>query len=296
MLTFYLTLVAACYSESMTISLFVLSGAVLEATVQFEGPLGSDIETEIDSGKALQKAITEFDHGNRHDKILSMVRTVDFEHLNVNSVGGLEAKDDDENPFAKVPEEESAEERRERRATERKKALESRQHKETSRIKQKKKIREEGEPFQQTMKAKVKGWYRYCVKAKSQVVVEIDFRKESEMGGLNANGFVRTYEEMMMEEEEKSMEEDTAAEEGIKDEDFADTRAKLKALRRLLADIQNKQQQERHRLVLHTATNEHSHSRMVLSSLLETLLFLAVTSFQVYTIQRWFKGAPVLGR
>jgi hypothetical protein len=281
----------------MTISLFVLSGAELVATVQFQGPLGSDIETEIDSGRALQKAITEFDHGNRHAKILSMVKTVDFEHLNVNSdggdVGGLEEVD--ENPI-NVLEDETPEERRQRRARERKKALESRQHKEQSKIKQKKKIREEGEAFQQTMKAKVKGWYRYCVMAKSQVVVEIDFRKESEMGGLNENGFVRTYEEKIMEEEEKTMEEDTAAEEGIKDEDFADTRAKLKALRRLLADIQNKQQQERHRLVLHTATNEHSHSRMVMSSLLETLLFLVVTSFQVYTIQRWFKGAPVLGR
>jgi hypothetical protein len=91
------------------------------------------------------------------------------------------------------------------------------------------------------------------------------------------------------------MEADTAAEEGIKDEDFVSTREKLNTLRQLLAEIQNKQQQERHRLVLHAATNEHSHSRMVLSSLLETLMFLIVTSFQVFTIRRWFKGASVLG-
>jgi hypothetical protein len=279
----------------MTLSLFVLSGAELVATMQFDGPLGSDPEQEIDSGKSLQKAIKEFDHGNRHGKIISMVETVDFEHLNVGNldVGGLEV-DEDEAPI--VPEDETSDQRRERRAKERKKALEARQHKEKSKIKQKKKIREEGEPFQKTVKALEKGWYRMCVQANSQVVVEMDFRKESEMGGINKKGHVRTYEEKLMEEEEEVMKEDTAVEEGIKDADFEMARAKLKTLRRLLADIQNKQQQERHRLLLHSATNEHSHSRMVLSSLLETLMFVVVSGFQVYTIRRWFKGAPVLGR
>jgi hypothetical protein len=280
----------------MTMSLFVLSGAELVATMQFDGPLGSDPEQEIDSGISLQKAIKEFDSGKRHGKIVTMVETVDFEHLNVGSLdgGGLEV-DGDENPII-VPEDETADQRRERRAKERKKALEARQHKETSKMKQKKKIREEGEPFQKTIKALVKGWYRMCVQANSQVVVEMDFRKESEMGGINEKGHVMTYEQKLMDEEEKVMEEDTAVEEGIKDSDFEMARAKLKTLRRLLADIQHKQQQERHRLLLHSATNEHSHSRMVLSSLLETLMFVLVSGFQVYTIRRWFKGAQLLGR
>jgi hypothetical protein len=62
------------------------------------------------------------------------------------------------------------------------------------------------------------------------------------------------------------------------------------------ADITNRQQKERHRIQLHSQTNEHSHSRMVLSSLFQTVLFCAVTGFQVFTIRRWFKGAPQLGR
>ena len=282
----------------MTLSLFVLSGAELVATLRFDGPLGSDPEQEIDSGISLQKAIKDYDnaHHKNRDGMISMANTVDFEHLNVGSVdgGGLEV-DEDEAPIT-VREDETSDQRRERRAKERKKALEARQHKEKSKIKQKKKIREEGEPFQKTMKAIVKGWYRMCVQANSQVVVEMDFRKESEMGGLNDKGHVRTYEQKLVEEEEEVMEEDTAVEEGIKDADFEMARAKLKTLRRLLADIQNRQQLERHRLVLHSATNEHSHSRMVLSSLLETLMFVVVSGFQVYTIRRWFKGAPVLGR
>jgi formate dehydrogenase maturation protein FdhE len=103
-------------------------------------------------------------------------------------------------------------------------------------------------------------------------------------------------EQKEVSDEDRLMDEDSAVMEGIKDEDFDSTKDKLKTLRRLLADIQTKQQQERHRLIVHAATNEHSHSRMVLSSLLETILFMAVTGFQVFTIRRWFKGAPVLGR
>lgn len=116
------------------------------------------------------------------------------------------------------------------------------------------------------------------------------------MGGVNENGHVFTYQEKALKEEDTYMQEDTAESEGIKDEDFQNTRDKLKTLRRLIADIQSKQSQERHRLMVHASTNEHSHSRMVLSSLLETVLFMAVTGYQVYTIRKWFRGAPVLGK
>ena len=129
-----------------------------------------------------------------------------------------------------------------------------------------------------------------------QVVAEMELRKESELGGLNEEGHVWTYEERTMVEEDIELEEDSAAAEGIKDEDFQETRDKIKDLRRLLNDIQNMQQKERRRLTVHAETNEHSHSSMVLNSLMETLLFMAVTGYQVYTIRKWFSGAPVLGR
>ena len=116
------------------------------------------------------------------------------------------------------------------------------------------------------------------------------------MGSLDDEGHVISYEQKEMKEEDRLLEEDTASEEGIKDEDFQSTRDKLRTLRRLLADIHSRQQKERRRLIVHAATNKHSHSRMVLSSLMETVLFMAVTGFQVYTIRRWFRGAPALGR
>ena len=129
-----------------------------------------------------------------------------------------------------------------------------------------------------------------------QVIAEMEMRKESELGAVDASGHVVTYEQKLMAEEDKELEKDTASQEGIKDEDFAETRDKVKDLRRLLNEIQSMQQKERRRLTNHAETNEHSHSRMVLSSLLETLLFMAVTGYQVYTIRKWFSGAPVLGR
>lgn len=118
----------------------------------------------------------------------------------------------------------------------------------------------------------------------------MELRKSSELGGIDSEtGHVYTYEKKQQLAEEKFLDEDTASEEeSIKDEDFEKTREQLRKLRRLLGEIQNKQQTERHRLVVHAATNAHSHSRMVLSSLLETVLFMLVTGFQVYTIRKWF--------
>jgi hypothetical protein len=277
----------------MTISLFILSGAELAAQMHFEGPLGSNPEKDINSGEDLQKAIDEFDGSKRHSSARKVLKVINFEHLNIGKDGDVQAGDGEE--IITVLEDETPEQRRERRAEERKTALQARQRKQHSEIKQKKLLREEGEPFQLTMNDIAKGWYRYCINTNSQVVVEIDFRKESEMGGIDEKGHVWTYEQKAMDEVDRMMEEDTAQEEGIKDEDFESTREKLKELRRLLADIQNKQSQERHRLLLHAATNEHSHSRMVLSSLFETLMFVVVSGFQVFTIRRWFKGPSVLG-
>jgi len=159
------------------------------------------------------------------------------------------------------------------------------------------KIRSDGEPIENTKKAPEAGWYRMCVESHmNQVIVEMEMRKESDLGGLNDEGHVMTHEERKMMEEDKELEQDTADEEGIKDEDFQETRDKVKDLRRILNDIQSMQQKERRRLTVHAETNEHSHSSMVLSSLTETLLFMAVTGYQVYTIRKWFSGAPVLGR
>lgn len=272
--------------ESVTMAVFVLSGPELLANVQFTGPVASlDTETGIE----LMQSIEQFDK-ERHPEAINFIDSVDFEHLT------LESEDDEDFEISPVSNDESAAERKQRRAVERKNALEARQRREQQKAMQQRKVRKEGEPYQKTVKAELAGWYRFCIHSShNQIVVEIDMRKESDFG-LNEYGAVMTLEQKEVSDEDRLMDEDSAVMEGIKDEDFDSTKDKLKTLRRLLADIQTKQQQERHRLIVHAATNEHSHSRMVLSSLLETILFMAVTGFQVFTIRRWFKGAPVLGR
>jgi len=283
-------------NESMTASIFVLNGEELKATVFLDGPVAPP---EVQTGRALQDAVDAFESTGSNGE----PEVVDFEHLNVSG----EYLDEDEDPNVagellgilgkKDKSTLTPEERRDLKDMQRKKILLKRQKQDEQKRHQHSKVREEGQPFEKTIKASRAGWYRFCVKAtQMQITAEIEIRKESELGGVDEEGDVLTYEDKSMQEEDKMLEEDTASEEGIKDEDFQGTKQKLKSLRRLLAEIQQAQQKERRRLVVHSATNKHSHSRMVLGSLLETVFFMAVTGYQVYTIRRWFRGAPALGR
>lgn len=261
--------------------------------IELFGPLPSD--DPIESGTALNEATNKYLSGKHSNDGLKISTLVDFEHLNL-------GPDDEEEDPAEVDSEEEGEEesetqRRERRDLSRRKALEARERRESRKRKQRSKVREEGEPYLKTVLAPTSGWYCFCIHGTwNQITAEIDLRKETEFGGVDEDGHVWTMQQKTLDEEEKLMELDTGSLEGIKDEDFESTKEKLKTLRRLLADIQSKQSQERHRLIVHAATNEHSHSRMVLSSLIETILFMVVTGFQIFTIRRWFRSAPVLGR
>jgi len=290
------------HREHVTVLAIVLGGRELKADIIFQGPIGP---SDIDSTIQLTQAVEEFErHGVSRDdnrERTDFEEVVDFEHLSILDElpddDGIE-EDDDAVDDDEALQEMTSEQRKAMREKQRRKALERKKRKQAHQHKQRAHARREGEPFVKTFRVKETGWYRFCLKSTSQpITVEADFRKESELGGLNEEtGHVNTFEEMAMKEEDKIMDADTAEEEGIKDEDFAETKEKLKTLRRLLAEIQSKQQQERHRLIVHSATNEHSHSRMVLGSLLETILFMVVTGVQIMTIRRWFKGAPVLGR
>ena len=289
-------------------SVFVLSGSQLKATVTLEGPTA---DSSVDNGIDLHASIVDYTTGKGNkpppsDRI-DFSEVVDFEHLNQMIVGnddeglagGGDSMVDDELKQPIDPNDPDVDgKRRERREKQRAKFLEQKQKREQRKLAQVKQIRQDGEPFVYTTKAPTAGWYRACVHSTwNQVVVEMEMRKESDLGGLDeTTGHVKSYEEQLMLQEDEELEQDTATEEGIKDEDFEETRSKIKDLRRLLNEIQSLQQRERRRLTVHAETNEHSHSRMVLSSLMETLLFMAVTGYQVYTIRKWFSGAPVLGR
>ncbi len=136
----------------------------------------------------------------------------------------------------------------------------------------------------------------------TQIEVEMELRKSSEVGKPNTKtGHLETYEHHDMKMHEKNllkrMEKSNKNEEenGIKEKDLHATKQQVAKLNKLLYEIKEKQQFERHRLSAHKAVNEHSHSRMVLNSLFETIFYIAVSGFQVYTIRKWFSGAPILG-
>mmetsp|Transcript_47029 Transcript_47029/g.114761 ORF Transcript_47029/g.114761 Transcript_47029/m.114761 type:complete len:374 (+) Transcript_47029:2-1123(+) len=290
--------------ESVTMSVFVLSGSQLKATVTLEGPTA---DASVDNGIDLHAKVVEYTTGKNKppaSERIDFSEVVDFEHLNqivANDDQGEESESmvDDELKQPIDPNDPDVDgKRRERREKQRAKFLEQKQKREQRKLAQVKQIRQDGEPFVYTTKAPTAGWYRACVHSTwNQVVVEMELRKETDLGGLDeTTGHVKSYEEQQMLQEDQELEQDTASDEGIKDEDFEEARSKVKDLRRLLNEIQSMQQRERRRLTVHAETNEHSHSRMVLSSLMETLLFMAVTGYQVYTIRKWFSGAPVLGR
>lgn len=121
-------------------------------------------------------------------------------------------------------------------------------------------------------------------------------RKESELGALDEYGNVITYEEKLANQEDSELDKDTASEEGIKEEDFVVTKDKMKELRQLLTSIQGMQQRDRRRISVNEITAEHSHARLVINSLVETIFFMVITGYQVYTIRKWFSGNPALGR
>lgn len=157
-----------------------------------------------------------------------------------------------------------------------------------------------GEPLQKTYPIEKEGWYRYCIAASSNTIeAEMELRTSTELGKPNTKtGHIQTYEHHDMIQREKNLlrkMKAPAVEEGVKEQDLTNTKNQISKLNRLLYEIKEKQKNERHRLSVHKAVNDHSHSRMVLNSLFETIFYITVSGFQVYTIRKWFSGSPILG-
>jgi len=177
-----------------------------------------------------------------------------------------------------------------------------------------------GEAFEITHLIKAGGWYMLCLEATyGLITAELELRKSSDVGQPNhKTGHLQTYErhEMVLKERklldqgrdegEKRRAAEAAAAKAVGDsnlpvpgaieaEDLAHSLSQMTRLNRLLNSIKEKQTAERNRLSIHATLNEHSHSRMVLSSLFETVFYICVSGFQVYTIRKWFKGNAILG-
>ena len=153
---------------------------------------------------------------------------------------------------------------------------------------------EEDDTFRRTITAPLKGIYRTCLKNDvggwGAKVVELAVRQSWLEGSksetlLDENGHVPVV--YVNKNSDK-----TGLAEGaeIEDADIRDVFKWVRQLRAQMDTIAKRQSHERHRLNIHTATNEASHSRMVVGSLFETVVFIAVASAQVFTLRSWFGG------
>lgn len=280
--------------EKVTLSVFVLSGFALQAKVTLEGPLAP---TYLDDMASFQSHLTDFER-NPPTHGLLFAKKVDFEHLRYDDV---DDDDDDDLPPITIPKPGISEEEAEELIAHARRRNEKTKKRENYRIK-------DGEPYVRTSVAPADGWYRVCLNAYAEtVIVEMEMRKESELGMTPDGAHVMTQEERLLLDEEEAFEHDfdlerrkeenNPYENMIRDADFADVTKTIRDLRQKITKIESLQAKELRRIKQHSATNEHSHKRMFKSSILETLVFVAITGFQVYLIRRWFTtGSPVLGR
>ena len=54
--------------------------------------------------------------------------------------------------------------------------------------------------------------------------------------------------------------------------------------------VHSQQTRDRNRLEVHASLNEESHNNMVVGSLMETVVFIGVSLFQIFYVRRWFEG------
>ena len=158
-----------------------------------------------------------------------------------------------------------------------------------------------GEPYQRTIQIESPGWYRVCVSAKFyEVEVEMELRK----GQIDRHtGHVRSLEDVEIHSEikglyEKEDDAEVLREEGlIKDEDLRVSKEQLRILENVYSQIIGKQMEERRTWDWRTIKNQHIYSHLVMGNLVETIVYMMVTGFQVYTIRKWFSSqGPALGR
>ena len=71
-------------------------------------------------------------------------------------------------------------------------------------------------------------------------------------------------------------------------EEMERVKESISRIQKGLVNIQLQQQRDRHRLGLHSKTNEGSHNHVVVSSIVETAVYIAASIFQLFFVRRWF--------
>jgi len=276
--------------EYLTMAIFINEGDSLEANVIMEGPVSVD---KHDGAAELHTAIQQFERNKG-------AHSVSRQRNGVNSKGVLHISDhvsyDNDIPFDDddddIPEFEGDDDRKMQNHAEMVESINAEKMKIRD-LKHEQQDRMDGVSYEKTFQIQNAGWYRVCAEAThSKITVELEMRKSSELGVPHEKeGHVPSMDAVIEYEEEMEIDADAA-----KEEDLEQSKEYLKQLHKMLGQITESQRKEAHRIHVFKELNAHSHSRMVLGSLFETILFICVTAFQVHTIRKWFSSDPMLGR
>ena len=152
-----------------------------------------------------------------------------------------------------------------------------------------------GDPWIGTRKVSESGIYKLCVdnnKSGGVISAKIDIRK-----GIvdTVSGHIPSFETRSLLENLSFKKDDNSDLQFDKNEAVKLAEEKLLSLRKALSHAKQKQMNYMDRLDFHKSLNEHTHSRMVVRSLWETVIFIAVTGYQVYLIRKWFSSAGSIG-
>ncbi|EJK50209.1 hypothetical protein THAOC_30850 [Thalassiosira oceanica] len=166
------------------------------------------------------------------------------------------------------------------------------------------------EPFEETHLIKADGWYRLCVKSlASKLLVEMDLRSSSQLGGIDKEtGHVYTHEEratldenvLLKSSDASPVESSDAApvvkvdedlerhlEQQIKGTDLLPTQTQAKHLVSLVAEMMKMHDEHKRRVRSHRASARRNYDGVSRSGWLETLLYVVVCGFQIYTVRKW---------
>jgi len=323
-------------SDFVTYSVFVveaLNNGPPKATISFEGPIagnpdipkkvieitGGDYDLKYDGesntpslGRTLKKGmqthwpiIKDSDKKVRYDKRMGLINRslkVDWTHAG-ESEDAMKAR-------AQIEQEKREAYRNRGRGAPREEGNEQNER-------FKAKVMAAIEPFEETNAIKAQGWYQLCVSSEYHaLVVEMDMRSGRELGGVDrTTGHVYTHEAREMLDAEKlidevpedeqedfntyetlSEEEQKAIENQVKEQDLHATKAQIKHLNSLVAEIKRKHHDFQQRIKSHKASSERNHENLLWSSKLETVLYIMITGVQVYTVRKWLMSNQLLGR
>lgn len=81
---------------------------------------------------------------------------------------------------------------------------------------------------------------------------------------------------------------DTEGNNSTPKDEFAIVKESIDRIRKGLSAIQDQQQWNRHRLAIHSDINISSHNWVVTGSIIETIIFLLVSLFQIFFVRHWF--------